>query len=52
MHVWDVFPMTSGGCGFVKLEKKDKSGSLLFDEKGFFIHIQKKLSTFVPQTTW
>jgi hypothetical protein len=33
--------MIGGGCGFVKLEKKDKSGSLLFDEKGFFIRFQK-----------
>lgn len=41
MHVWDVFPMMGGGCGFVKLEKNDKNGSLLFDEKGFFIHFQK-----------
>jgi len=43
MHVWDVFPMMGGGRGYVKLEKKDKNGSFLFDEKGFFIHFQKKV---------
>jgi hypothetical protein len=41
MHVWDVFPMMGGGCGFVKLEKKDKNGSLLFDEKGFLYTFKK-----------
>ncbi len=44
--------MMGGGRGFVKLEKKDKNGSFLFDERGFLYIFKKKLSTFVPQTTW
>jgi hypothetical protein len=34
--------MMGGGRGFVKLEKKDKIGSLLFDDSAFCYTFSKK----------